>query len=68
MVRAAFPSMHTRSHEQYHIPKDRSHLAWFALGLAIIVAAAVLIIGGFVIADRRAPPPTELDATGSTFP
>lgn len=68
MVRAAFPVMHTRSHEQYRIPKDRAHLAWFALGLAIIVAAAVLIVGGFLVADRRAPSPTDLDEAGSTLP
>jgi hypothetical protein len=60
--------MHTRAHDKYHIPKDRSHLAWFALGLTIIVAAAALIIGGFIVADRRAPSPTELDETGSTVP
>ncbi len=60
--------MYTRSQEQYRIPKDRSHIAWFVLGLIFVLIAAVLIVGGFVIADKRAPTPTELDATGTTLP
>lgn len=51
---------YTDSPNSYRLPKDRAHLAWFALGVTAILLAAALIVVGFIVADRMVPSPREV--------
>ena len=50
---------YTKTSEPQGIPTDKRRLAWFLFGLIAILGAALLIVVGFIVADRRTPQPTE---------